>query len=277
MARTKQVVIPKFSSEAEEASWWESHRSDIEADIRDRLKQKRPLRLRNLLQGAKPSQPITVRIPKEDLEAARRLAAKKGLGYQTYIKMLLREALPEDSSEHEDDLCSVVEVQKGFQYWLERNSLSGETREAIQKSDLLIFPAEGYLDFMGPLFPTGTEELFQFLQSKAPPGMNVELAVEDADYRELALHADTVRIANILVRLLRAPAAVGLIVEYLKHHLGSRFGKTEVRASIIVDQGDGPSSKTLKISYEGPAGAFEKTMREALSNVCGTRESKSDP
>jgi hypothetical protein len=48
--------------------------------------------LDHLLQGAKPSQPITLRVLKEGLETARRLAGQKGLGYQTYIKML-RDAL----------------------------------------------------------------------------------------------------------------------------------------------------------------------------------------
>jgi predicted DNA binding CopG/RHH family protein len=98
-AKMKQGAIPKFSSEAEEAAWWDAHRSEIEAEIRRRLKQKRPLTLSSLLQEGKPSQPITLRIPKEDLETARRLAARKGLGYQTYIKMLLREALAENASE----------------------------------------------------------------------------------------------------------------------------------------------------------------------------------
>src|SRR5580704_18049871 len=98
-AKMKQGAIPKFSSEAEEAAWWDAHRSEIEAEIRRRLKQKRPLTLSSLLQGGRPSQPITLRIPKEDLETARRLAAQKGLGYQTYIKMLLREALAKNASE----------------------------------------------------------------------------------------------------------------------------------------------------------------------------------
>jgi predicted DNA binding CopG/RHH family protein len=101
-AEMKQVAIPKFSSEAEEAVWWDTHRAEVEAEIRQRMKQKRPLALSNLLQGAKSSQPITLRIPKEDLETARRLAAQKGLGYQTYIKMLLREALAENASEKRD-------------------------------------------------------------------------------------------------------------------------------------------------------------------------------
>jgi predicted DNA binding CopG/RHH family protein len=92
-AKMKQVVIPKFRSEAEEAAWWDAHRSEIEAEIRQRMKQKKPLALSALLQGAKVSQPVTLRIAKEDLETARRLAARKGLGYQTYIKMLLRDAL----------------------------------------------------------------------------------------------------------------------------------------------------------------------------------------
>lgn len=96
-AKMKKVVIPKFSSEAQEAAWWDRHRSEIEAKIRQRMKQKQPLTLGNVLQGSRPSQPITLRIPKEDLETARLLAARKGLGYQTYIKMLLREALAKNA------------------------------------------------------------------------------------------------------------------------------------------------------------------------------------
>ena len=92
-AKMKAAIIPKFSSEAEESAWWDAHRSDVEAQIRQRLKQKKSLTLGNVLRGSKPTQPITLRIPKEDLATARRLAAKKGLGYQTYIKMLLRDAL----------------------------------------------------------------------------------------------------------------------------------------------------------------------------------------
>src|SRR5258708_12006290 len=92
-AKMKQVVIPKFSSEAQEAAWWDAHRSEIEAEIRQRVKQKRPLTLNNLRRGAKPSQPVKLRIPKEDLDTARRLAAQNGLGYPTYIKMFLREPL----------------------------------------------------------------------------------------------------------------------------------------------------------------------------------------
>jgi len=98
-AKMRQAVIPEFSSEAEEATWWDTHRSEIEAEIRQRMKQKRPLTLGNLMEEVKPSRPVTLRIPKEDLETARRLAAQKGLRYQTYIKMLLKGALDKSVSE----------------------------------------------------------------------------------------------------------------------------------------------------------------------------------
>lgn len=277
-AKIKQVVIPKFSSEIEEAAWWDTHRPVIEAEIRERLKKKKTVSLDNLLRGEKPSQPVTLRLSREDLETARGLAAERGLGYQTYIKMLLRNALGEVSAEGVvNDLCSYVEVQTGFDYWSNADSLSSETQLAVRKSDMVLVPAAGFGDYAGPVFPKGTDELFQFLRTHAPSDMNVELAAEDADYRELALHGDTVYIASILVRSLVAPTVVGLIVEYLRNRLGSRLGKTEVRASIILDQTDGPNSKALRMSYEGPANTFEKTMHQALSILSGRQTPDHQP
>ena len=98
-AKMKQAGIPIFSSEAKEAEWWDARRPEIEMEIRRRLKQRPTVTLGKVIQGAKLSQPVTLRISKADLETARRLAAEKGLGYQTYIKMLLREALAKNAAE----------------------------------------------------------------------------------------------------------------------------------------------------------------------------------
>ena len=40
-----------------------------------------------------PSEKVMLRIPTGDLDRARRQAAGKGIGYQTYIKMILHEGL----------------------------------------------------------------------------------------------------------------------------------------------------------------------------------------
>lgn len=44
------------------------------------------------------TQPVTIRLSAPDIAMARRLSKDKGLPYQTYIKMLLHEALERDAS-----------------------------------------------------------------------------------------------------------------------------------------------------------------------------------
>ena len=90
---------PRFKTETQEAEWWAKNQ-DI---IADRLEQAkvtgklgkgtvaRVARERAVQAGASPT--ITIRLAEDDLSRARTLAAEKGLRYQTYLKMLLHQAL----------------------------------------------------------------------------------------------------------------------------------------------------------------------------------------
>ena len=83
---TKQITIPKFCSEADEAEWWDSH-PEVATEIMKRaLKSGKARRVVSL-------KTVTMRLPVGDIETAQDLAGRKGLPYQTYIKMLLHEAL----------------------------------------------------------------------------------------------------------------------------------------------------------------------------------------
>jgi predicted DNA binding CopG/RHH family protein len=86
----KKSVIPKFRSEKEEAEWWDAHPAVATRLLRQALKQgtvqRRPAETRI----------VTMRIPVRDLESAQQLAEKKGLPYQTYMKMLLHQALAKE-------------------------------------------------------------------------------------------------------------------------------------------------------------------------------------
>ena len=100
MSRNKGIPqvrlrAPKFNSEAEEAAWWDSHpelimktferafgKKAVERVLGQRPKAKRP-----------PTKTVTIRLPVEDVARARRMASRKGLGYQTLVKSLLHEAL----------------------------------------------------------------------------------------------------------------------------------------------------------------------------------------
>jgi len=166
-----------------------------------------------------------------------------------------------------------IPTQSDFVYWSSLLSLSTELRQSIQQADIVLVPQPGFGDYTGPLFPVRTEELFRHLRQNVPAGLKVELAVEDADYKELALHADIVRIATVLVKWLTAPLAIDLIKDYLKGHLGKRFKSAEVRFTMIVDQSDGRNKKAGQISYEGPADTFESLLKHALDSL-GTTHTK---
>jgi hypothetical protein len=90
-APKKQIIIPKFRTEAEEAEWWDGH-PEVATEI-----MKRPLRSGKARRKV-PLKTITMRLPVPDIKAAQELAHQKGLPYQTYIKVLLHEALKRERS-----------------------------------------------------------------------------------------------------------------------------------------------------------------------------------
>src|SRR5580698_5954680 len=94
---------PPFKTETQEAEWWAKNQDLIadrfeQAKASDNLGKGTVARVageRAKQTGASPT--ITIRLAEDDLARARVLAARKGLRYQTYLKMLLHQAL--DSEE----------------------------------------------------------------------------------------------------------------------------------------------------------------------------------
>jgi predicted DNA binding CopG/RHH family protein len=85
-----------FKSEEQEAEWWAKNQNLIadrfeEAKAGGKLGKGTVARVARERAGASPT--ITIRLAEDDLTRARALAAEKGLRYQTYLKMLLRQAL----------------------------------------------------------------------------------------------------------------------------------------------------------------------------------------
>jgi len=89
-------IIPKFATETEEANWWYDNREELDNDFLQALKEGR-VRRRIGPRVSTPVPTTTIRLDPADIELARTLAEKKGLKYQTYLKMLLREALLRES------------------------------------------------------------------------------------------------------------------------------------------------------------------------------------
>jgi predicted DNA binding CopG/RHH family protein len=93
----KAIEMPKFKSESQEADWWASPVG------RDYVKQKSAEAKSTGIEvngsrlivklNKKSSVQIAMRLPEADIAQARRIAERKGIGYQTLLKMLVHEGL----------------------------------------------------------------------------------------------------------------------------------------------------------------------------------------
>jgi predicted DNA binding CopG/RHH family protein len=88
-------VLPDFKSEAEEAKWWFDNQDELLKDFQQAAKEGRLGRGTPPQLGAIPT--TTIRLDPADIELARVQAEKKGLKYQTYLKMILHEALTKEA------------------------------------------------------------------------------------------------------------------------------------------------------------------------------------
>lgn len=90
---------PPFKTEAQEAEWWAKNQEFIanrfeQAKATGKLGNGTVARIAHeRARGAGASPTITIRLAEDDLARARTFAAEKGLRYQTYLKMLLHQAL----------------------------------------------------------------------------------------------------------------------------------------------------------------------------------------
>ncbi len=98
------LKIPQFATEAEEAKWWYDNREKVSEEFQKAAKEGRLGRggVRRLFAErgipfpepkATPTPTTTIRLDPEDIAKARLLAGERGLRYQTYLKMIIHEAL----------------------------------------------------------------------------------------------------------------------------------------------------------------------------------------
>jgi len=91
--------IPKFRGESEEADWWASAagRAYVKQKSAQSKRASKGTRARGsslvAMLKKKSSVQIAIRLPEADLAQARKIAERKGIGYQTLLKMLVREGL----------------------------------------------------------------------------------------------------------------------------------------------------------------------------------------
>ena len=92
---------PKFRTDEEFADWVESaegraliHKQYDETKSKGALRRELPGKVSAIL-ARKPQNAVSIhlRVPAKDLERARSIAERKGIGYQTWLKMAIHEAV----------------------------------------------------------------------------------------------------------------------------------------------------------------------------------------
>jgi len=88
--------IPVFETKEQEAQWWFDHREETAGWLETAAAEGATTNLAQLREkrragGITPT--VSIRIDRADLSRARALAERRGFRYQTYLKMLLHEAL----------------------------------------------------------------------------------------------------------------------------------------------------------------------------------------
>lgn len=99
--RRKTIGMPRFETESQEADWWASRAGreyvkQKSAEARSRGTKVTGSSLVAKL-NRKSSVQIAIRLPVADLAQARKIAERKGLGYQTLLKMLVHEGLSREA------------------------------------------------------------------------------------------------------------------------------------------------------------------------------------
>jgi predicted DNA binding CopG/RHH family protein len=95
--KEKKLQIPDFENEEQEAQWWAKNPDFILARFESALAEKRLGRGTTARRGLTPT--TTIRLDPVDISRAKSQAERRGLKYQTYLKMLIRQALTQEETD----------------------------------------------------------------------------------------------------------------------------------------------------------------------------------
>ena len=173
------------------------------------------------------------------------------------------------------------ESERDLAYWLGRDYVSDELRHRLADASILIVPQEGFRDYEGPLFPVATEEFFRFAREELPDDAEVDICIEDGDYKELALHESLIIIATVSVASsFLAGLAVNLVWHFLERRIGSKAKekKTTAKATIIVNTTKTAKTdkRAVEIHYEGPADQLKSSMMTKINELIKRDEAGSN-
>jgi len=160
-------------------------------------------------------------------------------------------------------------TNQDLNYWASRPYLRPETQERVRKAEVVLVPREGFRDQEVRTFPVRTEEFYDFLKTALSDRHAVDLAIEDDEYKELALHSALIELGGMVVLAVVVPVVVNLISDYINRRAEASAKKDELKVSFdltVVEQNQG-SARAIKIAYNGPITDFLPAILNAVAET----------
>ena len=159
--------------------------------------------------------------------------------------------------------CTIARSDKGFDYWVSRDYVSESLKGELQKAEVIFVPLEAFRDVPEELFPAQTTDFFHYVQDHLPTDIAAEIAISDDDYTEIALHANEVTLASLVVQAGVLPILTGIIANFITTKLMSRKENTQLTIKIYVEKKNGD---VLKLDYSGPAKDFKEIVTSSFAS-----------
>ena len=144
-------------------------------------------------------------------------------------------------AEEEQDIFEIIESIETFDSWSQVNFIDDDLREAIKNSAILLVPTIGFRSSEEPVFPTDTEDIFQFFQENFPADLSVEILANDDALHMLALHSDYKRLGKFFVKQVALQVFIGVLTAY-------------INSKVIAPQDCKPQIIINNIIQQAPAG-----------------------
>lgn len=162
----------------------------------------------------------------------------------------------------------VAETNRNRNYWAEQPWVSDI--QAIRTADALMLPWHEVSGTDQPVYPQGTAQFFKFLRANGFP--DIQIAVAEADYRELAMYGKAWRLPTLVLTLLALPIFTSVVADKLSDMLPGVADDDTVEMELIVER---PHSPCIRFSYKGPADRVAETIaRETHHCLTDSADSK---
>lgn len=142
------------------------------------------------------------------------------------------------------------------------SALNKQLVESVLAAKIVILPEKSWRNIQGPLFPNKTGELLNYLKNIFAE--DVEISVNENDYKELALHSYHLYLPKIFIKKQFSLKAVEKIFNYIEYELGDKINSAQLTSDIIVELA---VDDNFEIKFEGVAAHYKEYTLSLLQAI----------